>query len=48
VIKHLQENIESTKLVLTTEDMKDIASALSEFKAHGGRMNEQQMKIAEQ
>ena len=47
-VKHLQENIESTKLVLTTEDMKEIASALSEFKVHGGRMNEQQMKIVEQ
>jgi aryl-alcohol dehydrogenase-like predicted oxidoreductase len=47
-VKHLQENIESTKLVLTTEDMKEIVSALSEFKVHGGRMNEQQMKIVEQ
>ena len=47
-VKHLQENIESTKLVLTTEDIKEIASALSEFKVHGGRMNEQQMEIVEQ
>jgi aryl-alcohol dehydrogenase-like predicted oxidoreductase len=47
-VKHLQENIESTKLVLTTEDMREIASALSEFKVYGGRMNEQQMKIVEQ
>jgi len=30
------------------EDMKEIASTLSEFKVHGGRMNEQQMKIVEQ
>jgi aryl-alcohol dehydrogenase-like predicted oxidoreductase len=47
-VKHLQENIESTKLVLTTDDLNEIASALSEFKVHGGRMNEQQMKIVEQ
>ena len=47
-LKHLQENIESAKLVLTTEDMKEIACALSEFKVHGGRMNEQQRKIVEQ
>jgi aryl-alcohol dehydrogenase-like predicted oxidoreductase len=47
-LKHLQENIESTKLVLTTEDMKEIARALSEFKVYGGRMNEQQMKMVEQ
>jgi aryl-alcohol dehydrogenase-like predicted oxidoreductase len=26
-VKHLQENIESTKLVLTTEDMREIANA---------------------
>ena len=47
-VKHLQENIESTKLVLTAEDMKEIASALAEFKVHGGRMNEEQMKVIEQ
>ena len=46
--KHLQENLESTKLVLTAEDMKEIASALAEFKVHGGRMNEEQMKVVEQ
>jgi aryl-alcohol dehydrogenase-like predicted oxidoreductase len=47
-VKHLQENIESAKIVMTTEDMKEIASALSELEVHGGRMNEQQMKIVEQ
>jgi len=47
-VKHLQENIESTKLVMTTEDMNEIASVLAEFKVRGGRMNEQQMKIVEQ
>jgi hypothetical protein len=33
---------------MTTEDMKEIASALSDFEIHGGRMNEQQMEIVEQ
>jgi aryl-alcohol dehydrogenase-like predicted oxidoreductase len=47
-VKHLQENIESTKIVLTAEDLKEIGSALSEVKVHGGRMNEQQMKVVEQ
>lgn len=47
-VKHLQENIKSAELALTTEDLKEIASALSEFKVRGGRMNEQQMKIVEQ
>src|SRR6202046_234957 len=47
-VKHLQENIESTKLVLTADDMKAIVNALAEFKVYGGRMNEEQMKIVEQ
>ncbi|MCU1329053.1 MAG: aldehyde oxidase [Bryobacterales bacterium] len=47
-VRHLQENIASSKLVLTPEDMKEIAGALSEFKVQGGRMNEQQMKIVQQ
>jgi len=47
-VKHLEENIEAAKLVLTAEDLKEIAGALSESKVHGGRMNEQQMKIVEQ
>jgi aryl-alcohol dehydrogenase-like predicted oxidoreductase len=46
-VKHLQENIESTKLVLTAEDMKEIDRALAAFKVHGGRMNEEQMKVVE-
>jgi hypothetical protein len=33
---------------LTAEDLKEIGSALSEVKVHGGRMNEQQMKVVEQ
>jgi aryl-alcohol dehydrogenase-like predicted oxidoreductase len=46
-IRDLQEDIASTKLSLTAEDMREIASALSEFNVHGGRMNEQQMQIVE-
>jgi aryl-alcohol dehydrogenase-like predicted oxidoreductase len=46
-VKHLQENIESTKLVLTAEDMKEIDRALAAFNVHGGRMNEEQMKVVE-
>ena len=46
-VKHLQENIESTHLALTAEDLKEIDSALSYFKVHGGRMNEEQMKVVE-
>jgi aryl-alcohol dehydrogenase-like predicted oxidoreductase len=47
-VKHLEENIEAANLVLTAQDLKEIDRALSEFKVHGGRMNEQQMKVVEQ
>jgi aryl-alcohol dehydrogenase-like predicted oxidoreductase len=47
-VKHLLENIESTNLVLTADDLREINNAMSEFKVHGGRMNEQQMKLVEQ
>jgi aryl-alcohol dehydrogenase-like predicted oxidoreductase len=47
-VKHLEENIEAADLVLTAEDLNEIDRALSEFKVHGGRMNEQQMKVVEQ
>jgi aryl-alcohol dehydrogenase-like predicted oxidoreductase len=45
--KHLQENIESTKLVLTADDLQEMDRALAELKVHGGRMNEQQMSVVE-
>jgi aryl-alcohol dehydrogenase-like predicted oxidoreductase len=41
-VQHLQENIESTKVVLTVNDLKEMEEVLAEFKVHGGRMNEQQ------
>lgn len=47
-VKNLQENIQAANLVLTAEDLKEIDSALAEFKVHGGRMNEEQMKVVEQ
>jgi aryl-alcohol dehydrogenase-like predicted oxidoreductase len=47
-VKHLQENIESTKLILTAEDLKEIAGALAGFTVHGGRMNEEQMRVVDQ
>jgi aryl-alcohol dehydrogenase-like predicted oxidoreductase len=46
--KHLEENLKAANLVLTAEDLKEIDRALSEFKIHGGRMNEQQMQVVEQ
>jgi aryl-alcohol dehydrogenase-like predicted oxidoreductase len=47
-VKHLEENIEAANLVLTAEDLQEIDRALSESHVHGGRMNEQQMKVVEQ
>ena len=47
-VKHLEENVEAANLVLTAEDLKEIDRALSDLKVHGGRMNEQQMKVVEQ
>lgn len=47
-VKHLEENIEAVNLVLTAQDLKEIDRALSQFKIHGGRMNEQQMEVVEQ
>jgi len=46
-VEHLEENIEAANLVLTAEDLKEIDRGLSEFKVHGGRMNEQQMQTVE-
>jgi aryl-alcohol dehydrogenase-like predicted oxidoreductase len=47
-VKHLEENIDATTLDLSTGDLKEIDSVLSKFKVHGGRMNEQQMKVVEE
>jgi aryl-alcohol dehydrogenase-like predicted oxidoreductase len=46
-VKHLEENIEATNLVLSAEELKEIDRAVAEFKIHGGRMNEQQMQVVE-
>jgi aryl-alcohol dehydrogenase-like predicted oxidoreductase len=47
-VKHLKENIEATKLVLAADDLKEMDRALAELKVHGGRMNQQQMRVVEQ
>jgi aryl-alcohol dehydrogenase-like predicted oxidoreductase len=46
-VKHLQENVEAANIELTAADLKEIDSALSEFKIHGGRMNAEQMQVVE-
>jgi aryl-alcohol dehydrogenase-like predicted oxidoreductase len=46
-VQHLQENVEARNVVLTVEDLKEIQSALSNVLVHGGRMNEEQMKVVQ-
>ena len=46
-LQHLQENIEASNVVLTAEDLKEISSALSNLTVHGGRMNQEQMKVVQ-
>jgi aryl-alcohol dehydrogenase-like predicted oxidoreductase len=46
-VQHLQENIEASNVLLTAEDLKEIESALSNLAVHGGRMNEEQMKVVQ-
>ena len=45
---HLHENGAAINVQLTSEDLQQIDSALSKIKVHGGRMNEEQMKVVDQ
>jgi aryl-alcohol dehydrogenase-like predicted oxidoreductase len=47
-IEHLNENLGAIHIALTPADLLEIGTALSKFKVHGGRMNEEQMKIVDQ
>jgi aryl-alcohol dehydrogenase-like predicted oxidoreductase len=47
-VEYLQENINATTLELSTADLKEIDNTLSKFEVHGGRMNEQRMKVVEE
>ena len=47
-IDHLNENLGAINVQLTPEDLREIDSAFSKIKVHGGRMNEEQMKVVDQ
>ena len=47
-VEHLHENIEASEIRLTSEDLREIEAALSTIAVHGGRMNEEQMKVVDQ
>jgi aryl-alcohol dehydrogenase-like predicted oxidoreductase len=47
-IDHLSENIGAINVQLTCADLGEIDSAVFKLKVHGGRMNEEQMKVVDQ
>ena len=47
-IDHLKENLGAINIEMTPADLRKIDTALSGIKVHGGRMNEEQMKVVDQ
>jgi len=47
-IGHLSENLGAINVRLTPEDLREIDTAFSKIKVHGGRMNEEQMKVVDE
>lgn len=47
-IDHLNENLGASNIQLTPADLHEIDAAFSTIKVHGGRMNEEQMKVVDQ
>jgi diketogulonate reductase-like aldo/keto reductase len=45
---HLNENLGATRVQLTPEELREIDTAFSKIRVHGGRMNEEQMRIVDQ
>jgi aryl-alcohol dehydrogenase-like predicted oxidoreductase len=46
-IDHLTENLAAAHVELTTADLREIETASAAIKVHGGRMNEEQMKVVD-
>ncbi len=47
-IDHLNENLGAINVELTPADLRELDTAFSQIKVHGGRMNEEQMKVVDQ
>jgi len=47
-INHLNENLSTIKVELTSAEIQELSIASSKIKIHGGRMNEMQMKVVDQ
>ena len=44
-LDHLNENVAAINVELTPAELREIDSAVSKIRVHGGRMNEEQMKV---
>ena len=47
-IDHLNENLGAINVRLTPTDLREIDTAFSKVEVHGGRMNEEQMRVVDQ
>jgi len=47
-LDHLNENVAAINVELTPAELREIDSAVSKIRVHGGRMNEEQMKVVDQ
>jgi len=47
-LDHLQENLGAIHIQLTPEDLRELETQRASIKVHGGRMNEEQMRIVDQ
>jgi len=47
-LNHLNDNLAAVNVQLTSADLGAIDTALSRITVHGGRMNEEQMRIVDQ
>src|SRR6202453_592494 len=46
-VEHLHENLRAIDVQLTPADLREIETALSKIEVHGGRMNEERMKVVD-
>jgi aryl-alcohol dehydrogenase-like predicted oxidoreductase len=46
-MEYLEENLGAIDVELTPDDVREIATALSKIRVHGGRMNEMQMRVVD-
>jgi aryl-alcohol dehydrogenase-like predicted oxidoreductase len=47
-MNRLHENLGAINVQLTPADLRDIETAVSEITVHGGRMNQEQMRVVDQ